>query len=68
MSTQAWLLWGLFFSSFGVGYFIYGKKQRRAVALLCGIGLMVYPYFIGNLWAMLGIGIALLVLPFVVRV
>ena len=42
---SATLLWGLLFGSIGAGYFIYGKKQRAPVPLVCGIALMVFPYF-----------------------
>ena len=34
------LFWGIVFGAFGVGYFIYGRKQKRFVPLFCGIGLM----------------------------
>jgi hypothetical protein len=47
MSTSV-LLWGLLFSSIGLGLFLYGKKQRAVVPLVCGIVLMIYPYFIAN--------------------
>jgi hypothetical protein len=30
----------------GFGFFIYGKKQRRAPHLAAGVLLMVYPYFV----------------------
>ena len=43
---QALLLWGLLFSAIGMSFFIYGRKQKRAVPLVCGIVLMVYPYFV----------------------
>ena len=39
------LFWGLLFSSIGLGYFIYGKRQHASVPLVCGIALMVFPYF-----------------------
>jgi len=32
-----------------MGFFVYGKKkQGRLVPLICGLALMVYPYFIEN--------------------
>ena len=37
MSDTASLLWGVLFSSIGVGYFIYGRKQQKLVPLLSGI-------------------------------
>jgi hypothetical protein len=67
MSTTTWLFLGLVFSSVGMGYFMYGKKQSRAVTLVCGIALMLYPYVISNAWAMVGIGLALMAIPYFVR-
>ena len=56
---EAQLLWGLLFGSIGLGYFLYGKKQRSVVPLVCGIALMVYPYFVPNTLLAFAIGIAL---------
>ena len=53
---------------FGVAYFIYGKKQQRPVPMLAGAALCVVPYFIGNVWILLGVCAALLIVPFVIRV
>jgi hypothetical protein len=64
---QATLLWGLLFSSIGLGFFIYGKKQRAVVPLVCGIALMVYPYFVSNVMLLVGIGALLLVIPYFLR-
>lgn len=51
---------GLVVSSIGTGYFIYGKKQRRAPQLIVGIGLMVMPMLVESPWAILGIGAGLI--------
>lgn len=67
MSTS-WLLWGLLFGSFGLGFFIYGKKQRRVVPLVCGLALMGYPYFVSNSWLLVGIGVLLTAVPYFVRI
>jgi hypothetical protein len=40
------LLWGLLFSSLGLGFFLYGKKQRAIVPLVCGLVLVAIPYFV----------------------
>ena len=64
---QAWLLWGLLFGSIGLGYFIYGKRQRAVVPLLCGIALMVFPYFESNVVLLVGIGIVLAAIPYFLR-
>ena len=65
---QALLLWGLLFSSIGMGFFLYGRKQKRAVPLLCGIVLMVYPYFVPSTIWLVVIGVVLCVVPYFVRV
>jgi hypothetical protein len=61
------LLWGVVFGAVGLGFFVYGKKQRAVVPLACGVALMAVPYFISN-WALLvGAGVALVAIPFFVR-
>jgi len=55
----------MLFGAFGLGFFSYGKKQSAYVPLLCGIGLMVFPLFVSNIWAVVAIGIALIAIPFV---
>ena len=57
------LLLGVLFSSIGIGYFIYGKRQANVVCRYTGIALMVYPYFIGNKLAVVLVGLALMALP-----
>jgi hypothetical protein len=66
MNTSV-LLWGLLFSSIGLGFFLYGKKQRAVVPLVCGIALMVYPYFIGNVTVLVVIGVVLAAIPYFFR-
>ncbi len=61
------LLWGLLFGSIGLGYLIYGRRQRRAVAFLAGIGLIGFTYFVDSTVAIVLIGAALIAAPFVVR-
>jgi hypothetical protein len=61
------LLWGLLFSSIGFGFFLYGRKQRAVVPLLCGIALMIYPYFIPNVMALIAIGVVLAAIPYFLR-
>ena len=65
--TTAILLWGVLFSAIGLGFFIYGRKQRQIVPLLCGLALMVYPYFIANTLALVLVGTVLTALPYFVR-
>jgi hypothetical protein len=61
------LLWGLLFGSIGLGYFIYGKKQRAVVPLVCGLGLMIFPYFVPNTMLLVGVGAMLIAIPYFLR-
>lgn len=67
MTSEALLLWGVMSSSFGLGFFVYGKKQQRLSPLLCGLALMVLPYFVGTVPLLVGVGVVLVVLPYFVR-
>jgi hypothetical protein len=67
MTTSA-IVWGLLFGSIGVGFFIYGRKQRAPVPLICGIALMVFPYFVSNIFALVAIGIVLVCVPYFIRI
>jgi hypothetical protein len=57
----------LFFGSIGLGLFIYGRKQRAVVPLLCGLMLMVFPYFVSNVMLLVGIGVLLIAIPYFLR-
>lgn len=67
MNTTVLLL-GVVFSSIGLGYFVFGKKQKNMVVLVSGIILMLYPYFIENIFFMLIIGVALIFLPKFIKI
>jgi hypothetical protein len=60
---SATLLSGLLFSSIGVGYLIYGKKQRRQAAFFSGIGLIGYTYLLDQPWQIWLIGLTLMAVP-----
>ena len=61
--TTSWLLWSLVFGSIGLGFFLYGKKQRAVVPLVCGLALMLFPYFVSNMYVLVSIGIGLTAVP-----
>jgi len=61
------IMWGVLFGSIGMGYFVYGKKQKRSVALLSGIALCAFPYFVSNVLLIILIGIILMSLPYFMR-
>ena len=66
MSTAA-IFWGFLFGSIGLGFFIYGRKQQRVVPLVCGLILMVFPYFVSNTILLIIIGAVLMVAPYFFR-
>ena len=55
----------IIFGSIGFGAFIYGKKQSNLKALVIGVILMVYPYFVQNPIALYTIGAVLTLFLFV---
>ena len=57
----------MLFGSIGLGFFIYGKKQRAVVPLVCGIVLIVFPYFVANAILLVGIGVLLVAIPYFLR-
>lgn len=58
------ILWGLVFGAIGIGYFTYGRRQGNKVALLAGLALMAFPYFVSSVLAMVVVGCLLLSLPY----
>ncbi|HHT9111024.1 MAG TPA: hypothetical protein ACFYDZ_07685 [Candidatus Brocadiaceae bacterium] len=67
MNLSLKLFISVLYGSFGLAYFVYGKKQHKFIALLSGLGLMVYPYFVSNKYLLISIGLALIALPFLIR-
>jgi hypothetical protein len=61
------LMWGVIFGAIGLGFFVYGKKQKAIIPFLSGLGLMLFPYFILNTVALVFTGIILVALPFVIK-
>ena len=59
------LMIGILAGIVGGGYLLYAKKASKILPAVCGVGLMVYPYFVDNVWAMLIIGAVLCIAPFV---
>ena len=64
-STQLFL--GVIFSSIGLGYFLYGKKQNMTVRFVVGLVLMVFTYFIESNALLDGIGLLFSAPPYFLR-
>jgi hypothetical protein len=60
MGSESELLWGVLLGTVGLGFLLYGKKQSMLVPLLCGMMLMVYPYFMPNVISLILVGFVLL--------
>lgn len=58
---------GMLLGCIGGGYFLYGKKQANAPALVSGCLLCLLPYFIGNLVLLLLLSLALMAFPVIIR-
>jgi len=68
MEGTSLLIWGMLFGAFGLGFFIYGKKQKAFVPLMTGIALFTLPYFISNVYMLVIAGTVLVALPYFVRI
>jgi hypothetical protein len=67
MINSSTLMWGILFGAVGLGFFVYGKRQKAPIPLLSGLMLMVFPYFVSNIYLTVLIGVALIALPYFVR-
>jgi hypothetical protein len=68
MGSPALLIWSVFFGAFGMGFLIYGRKHKAIVPLCVGVVLCVFPYFMANVYMLIGIGVVLVAIPYFVRV
>ena len=62
------MLWSVLFGGIGIGYFIYGKKQKAVVPLLVGLALFVFPYFMPNVTLLLLVGLVLVAIPYFIKI
>jgi hypothetical protein len=61
MTLDPWPLFlDLITSGAGFVLFVYGKKQERSPQLLAGLALMVYPYFVSGIAALVTVALAIL--------
>ena len=67
MDTRT-LIAGVIFGSIGMGYFVYGRKQRNPIALVSGMALCCIPYFLSNILLLVLASIAFIALPFIIKI
>lgn len=68
MENTSLIISAMVFGSIGLGFFIYGKKQKSLVSLSVGIALMVFPYFITDVVVLIIAGVILMALPLFVKI
>jgi len=54
------LLLGIFISTVGLALLMYGRKAGRVPHIVVGLLLMIYPYFVGNLWIEVAVAFVLI--------
>jgi len=58
---SSWLVvWWMVFSVIGTATFTYGYRQRKIAPTVFGVALIMYPYFLNNVWAVIGVGVLLI--------
>lgn len=68
MENPATLFLGVLFASIGLGYLIYGRRQSAVVPLVCGLVLLLIPFLVSNVYALLASGIVVTAIPRFVRI
>ncbi|WP_415225365.1 hypothetical protein [Psychromonas sp.] len=67
MDSSSIIIWSVLFGSIGMGFCMYGKKQRAIVPLCSGLALIVFPYFMTSVAMLLVVGVILIAIPYFVR-
>jgi len=57
----------MLFGVIGMGYIVYGRKQKRGIALVSGFALCAFPYFVSNIFLVIAIGIVLMAVPYFIK-
>jgi len=65
--TAANLFGQILFGAIGLGALIYGRRRPSFKAMLLGVAIMAYPYFVPETWMLYAIGAGLTVCLFVFR-
>jgi hypothetical protein len=68
MPSPMTLMLGVLFGSIGLGFFVYGKKQKAVIPFVSGVGLMAIPYFISNVYILILVCIVFMILPCFVKI
>ncbi len=66
--SESELLWGTLFGAIGLGMFVYGRRQSAVAPFVCGLALMVFPYFLSSPLLLVVTGILLVLAGVLIRV
>lgn len=66
--SETWLLWGLLYGSIGIGFLVYGRKQKSLVHFICGLALIGVPYLVASTTSLIIVGAGLTLAPFFIRI
>jgi len=67
MGSTAEIIWAMLFGALGLGYLTYGRRQRAVAPFVCGVGLVIFPYFMRNVYVLVLCGALLLAVPYFLR-
>lgn len=68
MDSASIMVWSVLFGSIGMGYFMYGRKQKAIVPLCIGLSLFVFPYFMSSVTMLLIVGVILVAIPYFIKI
>ena len=68
MEGTSLLIWAMVFGGIGLGFFMYGKKQKAIIPLFTGIALFIFPYLISDVYILVIVGAIIMTLPYFVRI
>ncbi|MFT5676693.1 MAG: putative membrane protein [Paraglaciecola sp.] len=68
MDSASIMVWSVLFGSIGMGYFMYGRRQKAIVPLCIGLSLFVFPYFMPSVTMLLIVGVILVAIPYFIRI
>lgn len=57
----------MLFGAIGLGFFVYGSRQRVIVPFVVGVALFIFPHFVSNLYLLIAIGVVLMAIPYYFR-
>ena len=66
-SDSASLIFSVLFGAIGIGFCLYGRRQKQLVPWISGVALMVVPYFVDSAAAIVALCAGFMALPYFFR-